>query len=293
LAELVRQSVTDQAAALGRALPALLIDANRIADTVLQGTHGRRRVGLGESFWQFRQYAQGDSAHRIDWRQSAKTQKLYVRETEWEAAHSLWLWRDATPSMDYASAKGLPTKREMADLLLLSLATLALRGGERVGILQGEPAPPATTPAGLQRLTERLAGAADPADDLPPRQDLKRYSTVVLFGDFLGPVERIAAAVERLSGQDIRGMIVQVLDPAEIVLPFSGRVRFEGSEGEASELAPRAERLRADYRARLAAQQKALERIATRAGWGVMLARTDQPPLQPLIRLHATLSGEV
>ena len=90
-------------------LPPLLIAAERVAVTVAQGVHGRRRVGQGETFWQFRQYQAGDAATAIDWRESAKSQRLYIRETEWEAAQSVWLWRDASPSMDYASSRGLPS----------------------------------------------------------------------------------------------------------------------------------------------------------------------------------------
>src|ERR1044071_6317373 len=122
-------------------LPPLLVAAERVAATVAQGVHGRRRVGQGETFWQFRQYEPGDSAQRIDWRESAKSQRLYVRETEWEAAQSVWLWRDASPSMDYASSGALPTKRSRADLLLVALAALLVRGGERASML-GTGMPP-------------------------------------------------------------------------------------------------------------------------------------------------------
>src|SRR5437762_10149876 len=81
---------------LAATLPPLLVAAQRVASTVAQGVHGRRRVGQGETFWQFRQYAPGDAARSIDWRQSAKTDRMFVRETEWEAAQSVWLWRDGT-----------------------------------------------------------------------------------------------------------------------------------------------------------------------------------------------------
>src|SRR3981189_1289102 len=97
-------SVQHRAEELAAALPPLLVAAERVASTAAQGVHGRRRVGQGETFWQFRQYQPGDAAARVDWRESAKSQRLYIRETEWEAAQSVWLWRDASPSMDYSSA---------------------------------------------------------------------------------------------------------------------------------------------------------------------------------------------
>jgi len=87
-----------RAEAVASRLPALQVAAERVAMTVLQGVHGRRRVGQGEAFWQFRRYAPGDALVRIDWRQSAKRSHVFVRETEWEAAQSAWLWRDASPS---------------------------------------------------------------------------------------------------------------------------------------------------------------------------------------------------
>ena len=119
------------------ALPPLLVAAERVAATVAQGVHGRRRVGQGETFWQFRQYQPGDAASRIDWRESAKSQRFYIRETEWEAAQSVWLWRDASASMNYTSAEYIagaewPSKRDRAELLLAALASLLVRGGERL-----------------------------------------------------------------------------------------------------------------------------------------------------------------
>src|ERR1043165_1841886 len=118
----LRQSAKDRAARL----LALVVAAERVAMTVAQGVHGRRRVGQGEAFWQFRQYQPGDAAARIDWRESGKSQRLYVRETEWEAAQSVWLWRDPSESMDYSSAGYLPggdwpSKRDRAELILVAL----------------------------------------------------------------------------------------------------------------------------------------------------------------------------
>src|ERR1700752_108958 len=129
-----------RAEALAAVLPPLLVAAERVAVTVAQGVHGRRRVGQGETFWQFRQYEPGDAATRIDWRESAKSQRVYVRETEWEAAQSVWLWRDRSASMDYSSAGYVaggewPSKRDRAELLLMALACLLVRGGERLTLL--------------------------------------------------------------------------------------------------------------------------------------------------------------
>ena len=46
---------------------------------------------------------QNEDAARIDWRQSAKSQHLFVREREWEAAQTVWFWRDGGAGMDFSS----------------------------------------------------------------------------------------------------------------------------------------------------------------------------------------------
>ena len=51
---------------LAGTLPALMVAADRVAATVIQGVHGRRRVGQGDAFWQYRPFRDGDSATQID-----------------------------------------------------------------------------------------------------------------------------------------------------------------------------------------------------------------------------------
>ncbi|HLJ01279.1 MAG TPA: DUF58 domain-containing protein, partial [Bradyrhizobium sp.] len=84
---------------LAASLPRLVLEARRIAANVIHGLHGRRRAGAGESFWQYRRFVSGEPAQRVDWRRSARDDHLYVREQEWEAAHTVWLWPDRSPSM--------------------------------------------------------------------------------------------------------------------------------------------------------------------------------------------------
>ena len=120
-----------RAEALAAGMPPLLAAAERVAATVVQGVHGRRRIGVGETFWQFRTYKPGDRPQLIDWRQSAKSDRVFVRDLEWEAAQSLWLWRDGSGSMSWRSAEARESKASRAGLLLLALASLLVRGGGR------------------------------------------------------------------------------------------------------------------------------------------------------------------
>jgi uncharacterized protein (DUF58 family) len=282
----------EQAAAV---LPPLLVAAERVAVTVAQGVHGRRRVGQGETFWQFRQYEPGDAAARIDWRESAKSQRLYVRETEWEAAQSVWLWRDASPSMKYSSADYLgaewPTKRDRAELLLVALASLLVRGGERLTLL-GSGITPMSGRIALARLAELVDRDPPEPASLPAFEPLPRAAQLVLIGDFLSPLPMVNAALTRFAAAGLKGHLLQVVDPAEEDLPFDGRVRFEGIEEREEVVVSRVESIRAEYSARFRHHREGLAAIAAAVGWSFGFHRTDRPPHLALLALYGALSAD-
>ena len=272
-------------------LPPLLVAAERVAATVLQGVHGRRRVGQGETFWQFRRYGVGDAATQIDWRQSARTQHVYIRENEWEAAQSVWLWANSSESMHYTSSTDLPTKSDRARLLLLALATMLIRGGERFAFLGGGVLP-STGRGALLNLTDTVL-TADDAASLPPMENIPRDGQVVLIGDFLDTVPRVREAVLSLAEQGVFGNIVHLLDPAELELPFDGRVRFHGMEGDTETLINRVEAIRSDYKGRIEGHCAAIREIGRDAGWNVISHRTDGSPEACLLSLYLAMAPTV
>ncbi len=280
-----------RAEAIGAHLPPLIVAADRIAATVAQGVHGRRRVGQGDSFWQFRPFVAGDTTQRIDWRQSAKSSRAFVRETEWEAAQTVYLWSAAAPSMNWRSGPALPTKATRASLLLLALAALLLRGGERAALLAADAPRPVAGRAGLDRLAETL-GRQTSGTALPLGLSAPRHARAVLIGDFLSPLADIRAAVAALAAIPVTGTIVQVLDPAEIDLPYAGRVRFTGLGQEPETLIPRVEAVRDAYASRLHAQIEGLAAICSAAGWTCTLHRTDNAPEAALLGLYTALAPQ-
>src|SRR5579863_5130838 len=119
---------------LAASMPRLILEARRVAATVIHGLHGRRRAGPGENFWQFRRFVSGEPAARVDWRRSARDDHLYVREQEWEAAHTVWIWPDRSPSMAFASQLVTESKLFRALVIAMALAEVLVEGGERVGV---------------------------------------------------------------------------------------------------------------------------------------------------------------
>ena len=272
-----------------RAFLPFLVAADRVAATVAQGVHGRRRVGQGETFWQFRQYRQGDPVSQIDWRQSAKRDHTYIRENEWAAAQSVWLWSDQSQSMSYRSTDALPRKSDRAALLTLALSSLLVRGGERVALL-GSGIAPTTGKAVLERFANALSLPGGSELSLPQPESLPRYSRLVLISDFLSPPADIAKALRQLSGVGIRGHLLQIIDPAEETLPFSGRVRFEGLEGEGAALIGRVEAVRSEYVALMVSHRQAVKDIARGLGWTWTTHSTERPPPTALLTLFQLLS---
>ena len=288
------QQLQQESEALATRLPPLLVAAYRVADSIMLGLHGRRRPGSGETFWQFRRYQPTDSASLIDWRQSAKSQHVYVREQEWETSQNIWMWCDQSQSMDFRSNAELNTKQGCSRLLLLALAVLLLRGGERVGLL-GSNGRMLKGIGALPRMVEILASnLGEPhLGGLPEKRKVSRGSQVVFISDFLEPLSLLEERIRWYSGQGQRGLLLQVLDPAEMTLPYSGRARFRGLEGEEETVIGQVEKVRADYGKRMLRHIDGLTEMAHRLGWSFVSHKTDRPPQTALLALYLALSQEV
>ncbi|MEM9222925.1 MAG: DUF58 domain-containing protein [Pseudomonadota bacterium] len=270
-------------------LPDLLVEAKRVSATVAAGWHGRRRAGPGETFWQFRPFDYGEPARRIDWRRSARDDMLLVREREWEAAHTVLLWVDRTASMRARSRLANASKEERSVVLLLALADLLGRGGERIGVLGGPP--PTSQRNAADRIAEHLL-ETDADAPLPHLGSVRRNAEVVLIGDFLDPLEDWGPVFQTLSARGARSHLVQVLDPVEERFPFDGRTRFVDPESGIALLVGKAEAWASGYRDTLAAHKESLSVEARRLGSNLIVHHTDVSAAPALLALRAALSGE-
>ena len=274
-------------------LPPLLVEAERLVSTLAIGVHGRRKAGMGETFWQYRAAHPGDSYGLIDWRRSARSDRLFVREMEWEAAESVMLWCDRSLAMDYKSDLAPRAKIERATMLSLALSVLLQRGGERFGLLGTEAEIPRSGERQLRRIGALLSQPPTRRGEygVPPGFHLTRGGRAVFFSDFMGPRDAIFPALLQAAGQGVGGIFVQILDPAEEKFPFAGRTRFESMGRGIRHETDQASALRETYLERLAERRDDLARTARRAGWRMILHRTDQSPRKALLTLHTLLGG--
>jgi uncharacterized protein (DUF58 family) len=275
--------------ALAASMPRLILEARRVAATVIHGLHGRRRAGSGENFWQYRRFVSGEAAVRVDWRRSARDDHLYVREQEWEAAHTVWIWPDRSQSMLFASASALDTKLERSLVIALALAEVLVEGGERIGI------PGLMRPTASRTVVEKIAQAIvhDQAErtSLPPTFSPSALAETVVLSDLWSPIARVHETIAQLSANGSAGHVVQIVDPAEETFPYSGRIEFVEPEGAGTITAGRAETWRADYIERIKRHRADIRTETDRLGWSFIVHRTDRPASELLIKLHGQLGA--
>jgi uncharacterized protein (DUF58 family) len=282
-------SLRPRAEAEAARLPPLLARAERLARTVLLGEHGRRRAGAGDDFWQYRPVQAGDSRTMIDWRRSARSDAQFVRQREWQVAQSVMLWVDPAASMRFASDTDLPEKADRARLLALAIALLLDRGGERVG-LTGGALPPRRGAAQIARLAEALTQDSDAEYAGPDMSGLVPHGRALLISDFLGDPAPVRAALTAAADRGVRGVLCQVLDPAEEAFPYRGRTIFESMGGGLRHETLKAADLRPRYLERLAARKDDLARLAAATGWTHGCHHTDTSAQSALLWLYRAMS---
>ncbi|RVU18702.1 DUF58 domain-containing protein [Methylobacterium oryzihabitans] len=275
---------TEGALTLAERMPRLILEARRVAATLAHGLHGRRRAGPGESFWQFRPFVAGEAAGRIDWRRSARDDRLYVREREWEAAHNVWIWIDRSASMGFVSHLAGASKVERALVLGLALADAFVGAGERVGLL-GLSRPRAARTI-VERMAEDLTGdRAGLAEDLPPKAPVARFDEVLLIGDFLSPLDTLREAVAGIAASGCRGHLAMIVDPVEETFPFAGQAELRDLEAGLVLRVGDAGAWGDAYRRRILAHRDGLAEIVRAHGWTLTLHRTDRPASEAAMRL--------
>ena len=274
--------------ALAAAFPPLLAEAEHLATTVMIGDHGRRRAGVGDTFWQYRPAQNHDEMRSIDWRRSARSDAQFIQDKEWQIAQSILMWVDQSASMSFTSLNDGTTKGSRARTLALASAILLLRGGERVG-LTGNVLPPRRGEVQVAQMAALLS--QDHTDDFgtPDATGMVSHSRALFVSDFMGDLTGIETAMAKAADRDVRGALVQILDPSEEAFPFDGRTIFESMSGTMRHETLKARDLRDRYLDRLAQRKDHLASLARAAGWQYNTHHTDTPAASALLWIYTAL----
>ncbi len=278
-----------RAEALAAPLPPLLAEAEHLAQAVLLGSHGRRRAGMGDEFWQYRPARAGDEARLVDWRRSAKSDAHFVREKEWQAAQSVLIWVDEAQSMDFSSDRNRPTKADRARLLAMAVSVLLIQGGERVA-LAALGTPPRSSQLQLLRIAQNFTERKAAADyGAPVIRIMPPHSRALFVSDFLGDVGAVEAQLTRAADRGVKGVLYQVLDPAEEAFPYDGRTIFESMGGTLSHETLKAGELKGRYLERLAERKARLADLARATDWQYACHHTGDSAQSALLWLYGAL----
>jgi uncharacterized protein (DUF58 family) len=291
-----------QASDLAARLPHLAMEARRVVSAIY-GMHGRRKAGAGETFWQYRPYAQGESARHIDWRRSSRDDRLYVREREWEAAHAVYLWWDRSRSMDFGSSLSPCRKIDRAFVIGFAIADILVDAGESVGLLADKSLggmPARSSRYIVRHLVQALTHEHTPdntkdqnmhCDDLPPAHRLHAHTECLLLTDALSDPVLFGQRLRLLSEQGARGHVVHLIDPVEETFPYTGEVVLTETEEQLEWHAGDARAWGDEYRQRFARHQAEIQQACVDVGWTYIRHHTDHPATQAALPLMLALAG--
>lgn len=233
-----------------------------------EGVHRGARGGPGEDFFQHRAYVAGEDLRTVDFRASARSGHLLVKERHRPLRQPLVALVDGSASM------GLSGKRRFAQRLAAAVGVLALRRGDPFSLLGleggrarllGRLLSPAHPALEVEALVERLpaTGAADLAAALAgPLPVPVAGAHLVVLSDLYGEAGAVEAALARLGARAGAVTVVQVLGPGELRLP-QGLEQVEDVEtGEQLRVGP--EEAQA-YAGRLEAWRAALREAVAQA----------------------------
>jgi uncharacterized protein (DUF58 family) len=270
--------------------------------------HRSARRGAGIEFGGQRPYVPGDDLRFIDRRSLMRHDRLMVREFETDTERALWVALDSSASMGFRGPAAPGAKLAFAAVLAAGLCRIGIAGQDPVGLAwlgRAEGRPELAGPAGFgQAMFERVVDALERAtasgalaEDLGSLERqlevlarrARRGSVIVLFSDFLDVPDEVVRRVAVLGAERVL-VAVQVLDPVEVDLGFTGRVRLREIEGSAI-VTTDADKVRAEYVARLEAHTQRWREAIEAVGGRLMRARTTDDPVDAL-RAIVQAAGE-
>lgn len=286
-----------QADALAASVPKLMMAAHNAAASVMSGEHTLKKTGQGQNFWQFREYDTQDRPQDIDWRQSAKSDRVFIREKEHQSAQTLLLWVDDNDGMNWHSDKKLLSKRQVGEILALALAILAINNGEMFKFFR-EKAKLGRTDKALEDLAiefieQNLNSEGEQSLNDLPAISWTRRSIPILVSDFLNPVEDSRKIFSSLAEHSTGGIIIHVMDPAELELPYQGRVRFTGVGPREEELVENISAIRPEYMSRITQHREMLSEVVKKCGWFYVFVKTDEDLGPVMQKIWAVLSEQL
>ncbi len=195
----------------------------------------------GIEFSDLRQYMVTDDASRIDWKNSASTQDLYVKEYEEEHDMDVFIILDASDTMMFGTSEKL--KSEYAGVVAAALAYASIDNGINAGFGMFGEDQITMTPEGGQAQYQKVLNEVTRFDNYGGTFNLeealtttvgqiKENTALFIVSDFID-VEGDWKAKMQIASEKFRHvMSIMVKDLRDYKLPENGNMRFESPSGE-------------------------------------------------------------
>lgn len=212
-----------------------LIAVKRLADSLAFGTDRSPYIGSGLEYHQSRPYQFGDSIKAIDWRVTARTGKVHVKEYEAIKRLPVWILVDTSASMTISSTR--KSKYEVAVYVAGGVALASLEAIRPVGFMgvggRGLMRPESLSKDQVHGWLHALrryrfdepTRLAQRVGELAAR--LPQRSQMIILSDLHDP---LAMPALKLAAQAHDCSVIHLLDPAETGLRGTGFVRSREAE---------------------------------------------------------------
>ncbi|MBI2478972.1 MAG: DUF58 domain-containing protein [Planctomycetia bacterium] len=251
-------------------LQGLHLRARRIVEGFVAGLHRSPYRGFSVEFAEHREYVPGDDIRHLDWKVFGRTDKFYLKQYEDETNLICYLVLDVSESMSYRGPDSPFSKLEYAQCIAAALAWLVLQNQDAVGLITFDQqirdyVPPSNSPSRLNELLAVMEQAPSANKTAIGNtfqqlaQKLTKRGVVLIISDLFDEAKSVLNGLRHLRHRQHDLAVLQILDPAELSLPFDRPTLFHGLEGM-PELTTHPRAIRAAYQAELDSFLKQIKR---------------------------------
>ena len=269
-------------------LPSLLSNSSLILKNIYEGLHSTRFAGKGENFWQFKEYSYGENVASIDWRKSASSKKILIKQNEKELSKTIYLYFDNSLSMNYQSNYSSHSKLYISALLTLSLCKLFSYNKEEVFIFNSE-VKPIKCSNNINNFNNSFL-SNNKIHNLPHLNLFKDKSLCFFFSDFMFEKKDLNNLLYKFKKRGILGYLIQVLDPMEISLKFEANVMLKDLETKKTISLHKDKDILNAYQKKLNELEMELKKMCFNSGWKYFKFITNQNIGEFLIDLSKTFA---
>ena len=216
-------------------IPILVKPAQNIASQLI-GFHAKKQAGSSDEFFQFRPYSNGESVANIDWRQSAKSDKAFVKQKEQQSPRRFQIFALQNPRINWQFSPNSPNKRDIANIIALALGFALIDIGESV-LVTGQQ----KTTKSKNTIAQSLGAIIG---ELP--QEFNQGVSLI-FHDGLCDLSLFEAAFKRANSSGNKIILGIIKDENEANFNFKGRIEFQNIDSDEKILIENCDEIRNQY----------------------------------------------